>query len=188
MNRGCIGRSLVLLLGVLLGHNALDAAPPAQPSLVVFLSDDHGLLDSTPYGATDVRTPNMQRLAAEGMLLTRAFIASPACAPSRTAMLTGLMPARNGAEANHTFKREGIGSLPENLVSLGYEVAAFGKVAHGNDVARHGFTHHDQRYDTRAVEQYPRNPRCGEAAVPVRRHARSRMCRGRRTTATSRRS
>ena len=69
-------------------------------------------------------------------------------------MLTGLMPARNGAEANHTFKREGIGSLPEVLVSLGYDVAAFGKVAHGNDVARHGFTHHDNRYDARTVEQF----------------------------------
>ncbi len=122
--------------------------------MVVFLSDDHGLLDSTAYGATDVRTPNMQRLAAEGMLLTRAFIASPACAASRTAMLTGLMPARNGAEANHTFKREGVRSLPEVLVSLGYDVAAFGKVAHGKDVVRHGFSHHDDRYDAHTVEQF----------------------------------
>ncbi len=154
MNKICLDRLHVLVLAAALGTNAFAAAPPARPNLVVFLSDDHGLLDSTPYGATDVRTPNMQRLAAEGMLLTRAFIASPACAPSRTAMLTGLMPARNGAEANHTFKREGIRSLPEVLVSLGYDVAAFGKVAHGNDVGRHGFTHHDNRYDTRTVEQF----------------------------------
>jgi len=131
-----------------------QAADARRPDLVVFLSDDHGLLDSTPYGATDVRTPNMQRLAAEGMTLTRAFIASPACAPSRAAMLTGLMPARNGAENNHTYKREGIRSLPEHLVSLGYEVAAFGKVAHGNDAPRHGFTHHDKNYDAHTVEQY----------------------------------
>ena len=144
----CLSLSFLAVLG-----GSLSGAEP-RPSLVVFLSDDHGLLDSTPYGATDVRTPNMQRLAREGMTFTHAFIASPACAPSRTAMLTGLMPARNGAEANHTFKREGIRSLPEVLVRLGYDVAAFGKVAHGNDVTRHGFTHHDNRYATRVVEQY----------------------------------
>jgi len=73
--------------------SSLQSAPP---TLVVFLSDDHGQLDATPYGATDVRTPNMQRLAEAGMTFTRAFVASPACAPSRAALLTGLMPARNG--------------------------------------------------------------------------------------------
>ena len=145
-------RRVAFLLIVALGGPALAAE--LKPNFVVFLSDDHGLLDSTPYGATDVRTPNMQRLAAGGMLFTHAFIASPACAPSRTALLTGLMPARNGAEANHTFKREGIRSLPEILAGLGYDVAAFGKVAHGADVTRHGFTHHDNRYATRVVEEY----------------------------------
>src|SRR5262245_5242310 len=73
----------------------------AKPNIVVFLCDDHGLLDSTPYGATDARTPNMQRLANEGLTFTHAYVASPSCGPSRGAMLTGLMSARNGAEANH---------------------------------------------------------------------------------------
>jgi len=153
--RLCVSPLRVLLLAVslcVLGGRI--AAVERKPNLVVFLSDDHGLLDSTAYGATDVRTPNMQRLAAEGMTFTHAFIASPACAPSRTAMLTGLMPARNGAEANHTFKREGLRSLPEDLIRLGYDVAAFGKVAHGNDVTRHGFTHHDNSYATHVVEEY----------------------------------
>lgn len=44
--------------------------------------------------------------------------------------------------------------MNQRLVSLGYEVATFGKVAHGNDVGRHGFTHHDNRYDTRTVEPF----------------------------------
>lgn len=121
--------------------------PSTPPHLVVFLSDDHGQRDSTPYGATDVRTPNMERLAAEGMIFTHAFVASPSCAPSRAAMLTGLMPARNGAEANHTYKRENVASLPEVLHKLGYQTAAFGKVAHGADVARHGFDVTDKRHD-----------------------------------------
>lgn len=54
-------------------------------------------MDAASYGS-DLRTPNMTRLAADGMKLNHAYVASPACGPSRTAMLTGLWPARNGAE------------------------------------------------------------------------------------------
>ncbi len=139
---------------------ALSAAPvfalgANKPDLVVFISDDHGQLDSTPYGATDVRTPQMQQLAAAGCRFTHAFVASPSCAPSRAAMLTGLMPVRNGAESNHTFKRDGVPSLPEVLRQLGYETAAFGKVAHGPvDVARHGFDHHGRRHDAVFVAEF----------------------------------
>jgi uncharacterized sulfatase len=128
---------------------------PAKPAIVVVLSDDHGQLDSTPYGATDVRTPQMQKMAAEGLTFERAFIASPACAPSRAAMLTGLMPARSGAEANHTYKRDNVASLPEILRQLGYQTAAFGKVAHNKkDATRHGFDVTDESYDPAVVEKF----------------------------------
>jgi N-sulfoglucosamine sulfohydrolase len=135
---------------------ARPQAPPAQarPNIVVFLSDDHGFLDSPVYGATDARTPSMQRLAAEGMTFTHAFVASPSCAPSRAALLTGLMPARNGAEANHTYKREGVRSLTEDLKRLGFQVAAFGKVAHGADGPRHGFDVLDKRYDIGTLSEF----------------------------------
>ena len=150
---------LFLLASTLLFAAQLRAAdsPKAssKPTIIVFISDDHGMLDSTPYGSRDARTPNMQRLADAGMTFNRAFIASPACAPSRAAMITGLMPARNGAEANHTFKRDGIVSLPETLRAAGYETAAFGKVAHGpKDVGRHGFDHTDPDHRAAAVEEY----------------------------------
>ena len=54
----------------------------------------------------------MERLAARGLKFTQAFVASPSCAPSRAALLTGLMPARNGAEPNHTRPRAEIKKLP----------------------------------------------------------------------------
>lgn len=76
-----------------------------RPAIVVFVADDHGYFDSKVYGSINVRTPHMQRLADNGLTFTNAFVASPSCAPSRAAMLTGLMPARNGAEANHTYPR-----------------------------------------------------------------------------------
>jgi arylsulfatase A-like enzyme len=144
-----------VVTAVVIGGCAIAQAESGKPTIVVFLSDDHGQLDSTPYGATDVRTPNMQRLADAGMTFTHAFVASPACAPSRAAQLTGLMPARNGAEANHSYKKEGVASLPEVLRKLGYETAAFGKVAHGpTDARNHGFDHFDQRHDAAFVEQF----------------------------------
>ncbi|MFC5457766.1 sulfatase [Prosthecobacter fluviatilis] len=117
----------------------LAAEKTVPPNIVVFISDDHSMLDSEPYGATDIRTPNMVKLAAEGVKFTHAFVASPACGPSRTTLCTGLWPARNGAEPNHKAKIPGVPSLPPVLHALGYEVAAFGKVAHGNYGKDHGF-------------------------------------------------
>lgn len=138
-----------------LGLVPVVATGAGKPDMVVFLCDDHGQPDSTPYGASDVRTPNMQKLADAGCRFTYAFVASPSCAPSRAAMLTGLMPARNGAESNHTFKKEGVASLPEMLRKLGYETAAFGKIAHGaKDAERHGFDHINGRYDAKTISDF----------------------------------
>lgn len=134
---------------------ALAAATPARPNLVLFLSDDHSLLDSTVYGSKDVHTPNMQRIAAAGLVFDRAFVASPSCAPSRAALLTGLMPARNGAEPNHSKPRAEIRKLPAYLQSLGYEVVAFGKVSHYKHTVDYGFDFfaHDTFHDDVAVSE-----------------------------------
>ncbi|MDZ7691148.1 MAG: sulfatase [Balneolaceae bacterium] len=103
-----------------------------QPNIIFYMTDDHSQQDVSVYGADDLlKTPNIDRLAAMGKTFDRAFIASPSCAPSRAALLTGLMPARNGAEANHTYPDPSIPLLTERLQENGYEVIAFGKVAHG---------------------------------------------------------
>jgi len=134
------------------------SANPNRPNLVIFLADDLSLADCSPYGAKEVRTPNMQRLAEAGLTFTHAFVASPTCAPSRAAMLTGLMPARNGAEANHSRARDEIKKLPEYLEELGYEVAAFGKVSHYNHGKHYKFkntqfeAYHDHRGIPAAID------------------------------------
>ena len=107
--------------------------------IVVYLADDLSALDLPIYGGTNIRTPAIDALAADGMTFDRAFVASPACAPSRAALLTGLMPARNGAEENHTYPREGTLRLPRILSRLGYQTAAFGKVAHSKSAKDYGF-------------------------------------------------
>jgi uncharacterized sulfatase len=120
-------------------------APPApaadRPNAVVFLADDLGWADCSVYGGKDVRTPNMTRLAAAGMTFTHAFVASPSCAPSRAALLTGLDPMRNGAMLNHSRPRAEIKKWPAYFRDLGYEVAAIGKVAHYTQVRDYGFDH-----------------------------------------------
>ncbi|HTV02389.1 MAG TPA: sulfatase, partial [Luteitalea sp.] len=77
------------------------------------------------------------------------------CAPSRAALLTGLMPARNGAEANHSKPRQDLRTLPAYLQSLGYEVVAFGKVAHYKYTIDYGFDHfaHDTFHDDVAIAE-----------------------------------
>ena len=143
-----------------------DSSSAAKPNIVVFLTDDLGYLDSSPYGSDDVRTPNFQRFAEAGCKFTHVFFASPSCAPSRAALLTGLMPARNGAEANHSRPRPGIKKLPAYLKELGYETAAFGKVAHYKHGELYGFDTVDEgRHSAKAVAEFltkrdPHKPLC----------------------------
>lgn len=108
----------------------LDAYAKNRPNIVIYLTDDQSQLDASIYGAEVLNTPNLDRLAENGIVFDNAFIASPACAPSRAALLTGLMPSRNGAEANHSYPKPGISVLTQQLQEEGYKVLAFGKVAH----------------------------------------------------------
>jgi uncharacterized sulfatase len=87
------------------------------------------------------------------MSFARAFVASPSCAPSRAALLTGLMPAHNGSEANHSKPRAALKKWPAYFQELGYEVAAFGKVSHYKHTVEYGFDHfaHDGFHDHAAI-------------------------------------
>jgi arylsulfatase A-like enzyme len=108
--------------------NAAGAQAPARPpNIVLFIADDFSWHDSEPYGATDVRTPNMTALAQEGMRFDRAIAAAPTCTPSRSAIFTGLFPYRNGAHPNHSWIKEGIKTLPDYFHDLGYRVVIAGK-------------------------------------------------------------
>lgn len=117
------------------------AEPAARPHIVLMLADDLSCTDCSPYGGKEVPTPNMARLAADGMTFRLAFVASPSCAPSRAALLTGLDPMRNGAMLNHARAKADALKWPAYFRELGYEVAAIGKVAHYAQVKEHGFDH-----------------------------------------------
>jgi N-sulfoglucosamine sulfohydrolase len=118
---------------------AQQSGQEARPNIVVFLADDLGYSDTTPTGDRNARSPNLAKLSAESLNFEQAFVASPACAPSRAAMLTGLMPARNGSEANHERAGAAIRKLPSYLQAQGYQVVSFGKVAHYEQTLSYGF-------------------------------------------------
>ena len=97
------------------------------------------------YGGTNIKTPAIDALAAVGMTFNKAFVASPSCAVSRAALLTGLMPAKNGAQENHSYPRAEVLKLPQVLNDMGYQTAAFGKVAHQKSAPDYHFHVHDRK-------------------------------------------
>lgn len=85
-------RSFLLILLL-----ALPAVAAQKPNVIFILADDLGWSDTTLYGTTKFhQTPNIERLAKRGITFTRAYSASPLCSPTRSAILTGLSPARTG--------------------------------------------------------------------------------------------
>jgi arylsulfatase A-like enzyme len=77
-----------------------QAAPARPPNVVFILTDNQGAWTLGCYGNQDIRTPNIDRLAAEGIRFTRALSSNPVCSPTRATYLTGLMPSQHGI---HSF-------------------------------------------------------------------------------------
>jgi arylsulfatase A-like enzyme len=115
----------ILLIGFFCSLSLAHAQD--RPNMVIFICDDLNQQDIGCYGNTDVKTPNMDLLAAEGMRFKRAYAASPMCAPSRSVMFTGLYPFRNGSQMNHFTVRPNTRNLPQFLQKLGYRVVISGK-------------------------------------------------------------
>jgi arylsulfatase A-like enzyme len=80
-----------LLVSLLSAHGAQK-----HPNILLMVSDDQGYRDIGAFGSPDIITPNLDRLAAEGVRLTSFYVSWPACTPSRGSLLTGRYPQRNG--------------------------------------------------------------------------------------------
>ena len=98
-----------------------------KPNFLIVIGDDMTYHDCEPYGSNQVKTPNLNRLAKEGLCLDRMFTATAMCAPTRQQLYTGMFPVRSGAYPNHSRVYDGVKSLPHYLKDLGYRVGLIGK-------------------------------------------------------------
>jgi arylsulfatase A-like enzyme len=103
-----------------------------KPNFVIFLADDLGCHDIGAWGATDLRTPNIDGLAASGVRFTNWYAAAPVCAPSRAALLTGRYPIRAGVPNNGPPLQPSEKTIASLLKPAGYATGLFGKWHLGN--------------------------------------------------------
>ncbi|MDF1739059.1 MAG: sulfatase-like hydrolase/transferase [Verrucomicrobiales bacterium] len=107
-------------------------SPETRPNIVVVLADDMGWGDSGTYGHEIIQTPNMDKLASQGVKFTQGYSACGVCSPSRAAILTGRTPYRNGvwrhlSGVHDAHLRESEITYPELLRETGYETCHVGK-------------------------------------------------------------
>ncbi|MFC1737345.1 sulfatase-like hydrolase/transferase, partial [Candidatus Hydrogenedentota bacterium] len=110
---------------------AVDAPAKKLPNIVIFLSDDHSRRIAGCYGDKVVKTPNMDRLAGEGMRFNCAFTPTAMCAPSRMSLSSGLHTHRHGLHVNSAKARPGIKRMKEYMTEFGYRVEIGGKAQIG---------------------------------------------------------
>lgn len=109
-------------------------APESRPNVIYIMADDLGYADITPYGQQLIETPNIERLAAQGMLLTQCYAGCTVSAPSRASLMTGLHTGHTYVRGNYEIDPEGQCPMPAGTYTLGtlfsnagYVTGAFGK-------------------------------------------------------------
>ncbi|HUQ93403.1 MAG TPA: sulfatase-like hydrolase/transferase [Bryobacteraceae bacterium] len=145
-------RTMLTALAGALGATTSQAAAARPVNVVFFLTDDHGAWATGAYGCREFYTPNIDRLAAEGALFSRAYACTPVCSPSRATYITGKMPSGHGVHdamvADDCWgpkKRRLLDShitYSELLAKAGYTLGMCGKWHMGDDGnAQAGFSY-----------------------------------------------
>ncbi len=118
---------------LIIAATSFARAADAPPNFVIIFADDQGYGDLGCFGSETIKTPNIDRMAAEGRRMTNFMVASPVCTPSRAALLTGCYPKRVGMHQHVLFPQSTKGLNPteytiaDHLKGKGYATACFGK-------------------------------------------------------------
>ncbi|MHC4759576.1 MAG: sulfatase family protein, partial [Planctomycetota bacterium] len=131
MKNFCIVISVLLILmsfSAVSNSESQEKKETQKPNMLFILTDDQSQIDMGVYGHTLLETPNMDKLAQEGMVFENAFTSTAMCVPSRTTLYTGLYPMRHGAHPNHAPIRSGVRCVADYLGELGYKVGLIGKI------------------------------------------------------------
>lgn len=116
-----------LFLVVALSCNSKNSDSYKQPNMVFIIGDDVGWNDFGCYGNEGIKTPNIDRMAAEGLLFNNAFLTASSCSPSRCSIITGRYPHNTGAAELHSPLPDNQVLFPEILKAHGYYTAQAGK-------------------------------------------------------------
>ena len=118
----------ILPAGVLATASAFAAAPdaPRRPNILFIMTDDHAAHAISCYGSRINRTPNIDRLAAEGVRMDRVYATNPICAPSRASILTGRYSHKNGVPTFNVIDT-GIKTIGGYMRDAGYYTSFLGK-------------------------------------------------------------
>lgn len=151
-------KRLLLLIAFYIGSGIVGRAATGAglkerpPNVIFILVDDQGYYDLGCYGATEIKTPRIDAMAAEGVRFTDYYAAAPICSPSRAGLLTGRYPRRFGMETwvQRADSKRGLPAdeltLAELFQSNGYATACIGKWHLGSEPAflprRHGFDYY----------------------------------------------
>lgn len=127
-----------IVLGISCKEQKKEAAVKQKtsntPNIIYILADDLGYGDLSSYGQEKFKTPNIDRLASQGMLFTQHYSGSTVCAPSRSALMTGMHTGHTVVRGNKEVRPEGQHPIPDNTYTIaeamqkaGYVTGAFGK-------------------------------------------------------------
>ena len=150
-------------------HIKSNAAEPSHPNFVIIFTDDQGYQDVGCFGSPNIKTPNLDRMALQGMRFTDFYVGQPVCTASRAALLTGCYPNRVGLlGALGPKSMVGISdkesTIAQVLKTRGYATAIFGKWHLGDSPqflpTRHGFDEYfGLPYSNDMWPKHPANPK-----------------------------
>lgn len=162
-----------VLLLVVLSSSFCYAQPhkQSQPNIIIIFADDMGYGDLSSYGAPNIRTPHLDKMASEGQKWTNFYAAASVCTPSRAGLVTGRYPVRSGmaSDVTRVLFPDSKGGLPEREITIaeqlkkaGYKTAMVGKwhLGHLEEYlpTQHGFDSYFGIPYSNDMDKTPENP------------------------------